>query len=217
LENGRFRTLDWGYGTKLSDMPARIPLDPGNYMLTAGNRDETGNVLVSVSFLELNAGEELPVKVTIPEFPEDSITGFSVSLDHILTSMAGTKVPLESISGNGVVLVWIETGKEPTRHLLNDLPVLKSEFDRWDGWFVFLTDPERTPEGFDPESVAGTPANTLFASDPGLNLLRSVHGSSPLERPWPVVLYCNGSGEVIFASEGYRIGTGQQLLRKLRK
>lgn len=217
LESGRFRTLDWGYGTKLSDMPARIPLDPGSYMLTAGNRDETGNILVSVSFLELKAGEELPVKVTIPEFPDESVTGLSVSLDHNLISMAGTKVPLDSLSGNGVVLMWIEPGKEPTRHLLNDLPVLKSEFDRWDGWFVFLTDPERTPEGFDPESVAGSPENTLFVSDPGLNLLRSVHGSSPQERPWPVVLYCNGSGEVIFASEGYRIGTGQQLLRKLRK
>lgn len=216
VDNDRIRTLDWGYGVKISEISARIPLDPGMYMLTTGNRDETGNVMTSVSFLELNPGEELPVKVSIPEFPEESVAGFSVDLDYTLTSMAGTKVPLDSISGMGVVLVWIEPGKEPTRHLLNDLPVLKSEFDRWGGWFVFLTDPDRTPGEFDPESVTGTPGNTLFASDPGLQLLESVAGSTIRERPWPVVLYCSGSGEVLFASEGYRIGTGQQLLRKIR-
>ncbi|MDX9728054.1 MAG: transglutaminase domain-containing protein [Bacteroidales bacterium] len=215
IENGRIRTLDWEYGLKINDMPARIPLDPGTLMLTTGIRDETGNVMTSVSFLDLKPGEELPVMVTIPDFPEESVAGFPVNLDYTLTTMSGDEVPLDSISGRGVVLVWIEPGKEPTRHLLNDLPELKSEFDSWGGWFVFLTHPDRTPEGFDPESVAGTPENTLFATDSGLQLLDSVAGSSR-ERPWPVVLYCSGSGEVLFASEGYRIGTGQQLLRKLR-
>jgi hypothetical protein len=186
-------------------------------MLTTGNRDKTGNVMTSVSFLELNPGEELPVMVAIPAFPEESIEGFSVNLDFTLTSMSGKEVRLDSISGGGVVLVWIEPGKEPTRHLLNDLPELKNEFDRWGGWFVFLTDPERTPAGFNQESVAGTPANTLFAYDPGLQLLATVAGSSTREKPWPVVLYCNGSGEVFYVSEGYRIGTGKHLLRKLRK
>ncbi|MHC1731511.1 MAG: transglutaminase domain-containing protein [Bacteroidales bacterium] len=217
VKNGRFRTLDWGYGMKVSDIPSRIPLDPGSYMLTTGSRDETGNVMTSVSFLELNPGEELPVMVSIPAFPEESVAGFLINLDYTLTLMSGKKVRLDSISGGGVVLVWIEPGKEPTRHLLNDLPELKNEFDRWGGWFVFLTDPERTPAGFNPESVAGTPENALFASDPGLQLLASVDGSSTQARPWPVVLYCNRSGEVLFASEGYRIGTGQHLLRQLRK
>jgi transglutaminase-like putative cysteine protease len=217
VENGRFRTLDWGYGLKVAELPSRIQLDPGTYMLTTGNRDETGNVLTSVSFMELNPAEELTVKVTVPLFSKESVAGFSINLDHILTAMSGDEVRLDSISGRGVVLLWIEPGKEPTRHLLNDLPVLKSEFDNWGGRFVFLTDPERTPGGFEPESVTGTPENTLFAVDSGLKFLGSVAGSSSMERLLPVVLYCNGSGEVIFASEGYRIGTGQQLLRKLRK
>ena len=216
VENGRFRTLDWGYGMKINDMPERIALDPGTYMLTTGNRDETGNVMTSVSFIELGPGEMLDVKVSIPEHNDERTAGFSVVLDRTLTSSSGRQVRLDSIAGRGLVLVWIEPGKEPTRHFLNDLLALKEEFDRWGGWFVFLTDPERTPGGFNPESVAGTPENTLFVSDPGLRMLSSVPGRSTGERPWPVILYCNSEGEVLFASEGYRIGTGQQILRKTR-
>jgi len=215
-EKGRFRTIDYGYGKKISDMTERIPLDPGTYMLTIGNRNDAGNVMTSVTFLELNPGEDLPVKVIIPDFPEENAAGFSISLDHTLTSVSGAKAPLDSISGRGVVLVWIEPGREPTRHLLNDIPALKHEFDSWGGWFVFLTDPERTPGGYNPESVTGTPVNAFFATDPGLEFLSTVPGKKPEERLWPVVLYCDGAGKVLFSSEGYRIGTGQLLLRKIR-
>ena len=176
-----------------------------------------GNVLASVSFLELKPGEELPVSVTLRDLPESAFTGLKISLEPSVKFFSGETKTLSSLSSKGLVLVWIEPGKEPTRHLLNDLPGLKEEFDRWGGWFVFLTDPDRMPEGFTPESVGGTPENTLFATDPGLELLRSLHGSGLRHRPMPVVICCNSAGEVIFSSEGYRIGTGQQLLKEIKE
>lgn len=215
VENGKFRTLDYGYGEKISDLAGHIPLDPGIYMLTTGNRDENGNVLASVSFFELKPGEELQVNVTLRDLPESTFTGVKISLEPSVQSFSGEKIILSSLSGKGLVLVWIEPGKEPTRHLLNDLPGLKQEFDRWGGWFVFLTDPDRMPADFTPGSVGGTPENTLFATDQGLELLRSLPGSGSAARPMPVVICCNKAGEVIFSSEGYRIGTGQQLLKKI--
>ena len=215
VENGRFRTLDYGYGEKISNLPEQIPLDPGIYMLTTGNRDETGNVLASVSFLELKPGEELTVNVTLRDLPESTFTGVKLSLEPSVKSFSGENIILNTLSSKGLVLIWIEPGKEPTRHLLNDLPGLKKEFDSWGGKFLFLTDPERIPEGFLAESVAGTPANSLFASDPGLELLRSLPGSGNAVRPMPVVICCDSAGKVIFSSEGYRIGTGQQLLKKI--
>ena len=217
VENGRFITLDYGYGEKISNLPQRIPLDPGIYMLTTGNRDEAGNVLASVSFLELKPGEELPVSVILRDLPESAFTGLKISLEPSVKFISGETKTLSSLSSKGLVLIWIEPGQEPTRHLLNDLPGLKEEFDRWGGCFVFLTDPERMPEGFTPESVGGTPENTLFASDPGLDLLRSLPGSGTAARPMPVVICCDSSGEVLFSSEGYRIGTGQQLLKKIKE
>ena len=40
----------------------------------------------------------------------------------------------------GMVIIWIDPEKEPTKHIFNDLPDLKQEFDSM-GWkFVFLSD-----------------------------------------------------------------------------
>ena len=82
---------------------------------------------------------------------------------------------------------------------------------------MFLTDPARNPEGFNPESVAGIPENTVFAADSNLELMTSMLGSGSSSRPLPVVLCCNSKGEILFSSEGYRIGTGQQILKKIRQ
>lgn len=217
LENGRFRTLDYGYGVKISELPDRLALDPGTYMLTTGNRDEFGNVMASVSFYELKPGQELPVEVTLRKLPESGLTGEKINLEQTLQSYTGEKASLSSLAEKGLVLIWMEPGREPTRHILNDLPGLKDEFDKWGGWFVFLTDPSRSPEGFNPESVAGIPENALFAADGNLELMTSLLGSGSSSRPLPVVLCCNSKGEILFSSEGYRIGTGQQILKKIRQ
>jgi len=65
LENGRYKTLDYGYEVKINDLPGRLPLAPGRYMLTTGNRDENGNVLASVSFFDLSPGENATVEVKL--------------------------------------------------------------------------------------------------------------------------------------------------------
>jgi transglutaminase-like putative cysteine protease len=65
LENGRYETLDYGYEVKINDLPGRLPLAPGRYMLTTGNRDENGNVLASVSFFDLSPGEDAIVEVKL--------------------------------------------------------------------------------------------------------------------------------------------------------
>ncbi|MDM8003787.1 MAG: hypothetical protein QUS66_12980 [Bacteroidota bacterium] len=217
LENGKFRTLDYGYGVKISQLPDRLTLDPGTYMLTTGNRDEFGNVMASVSFYELKPGQELPVEVALRKLPESGLAGEKISLEKQVVQYSGEKTNLNSLAEKGLVMIWMEPGREPTRHILNDLPGLKDEFDRWGGWFVFLTDPSRTPEGFNPESIAGIPVNTVFGADNNLELMTSLLGSGSSSRPLPVVLCCNSKGEILFSSEGYRIGTGQQVLKKIRQ
>lgn len=65
LENGRYKTLDYGYEVKINDLAGRLPLATGRYMLTTGNRDEKGNVLASVSFFDLSPGEDARVEVIL--------------------------------------------------------------------------------------------------------------------------------------------------------
>jgi len=217
LEKGKFKTLDYGYGVKISDLPGDITLDPGTYMLTTGNRDENGNVMSSIRFFDLAPGEKKEIIVSLRELPLSGITREKTDLTGELLSFTGQKISLNSLREKGVVMLWVEPGKEPTRHLLNDLPSYKKEFDDWGGWFIFLTDPARTPASFNPEDITGTPLNTLFVSDMALTQMDSFLGSESSERQMPVVLYLNSEGEVLFSSEGYRIDTGEQILKKIRQ
>ena len=216
VEEGKYNTLDFGYGVKISDMPRAISLDPGTYMLTTGNRDENGNVLASVSFITLDPGGEVTIMVDLRETPQSSLSGGKISLTGELLSYAGEKINLNSPSEKGYVFIWIEPGREPTRHILNDLPRLKKEFDAWGGRFIFLTDPARTPEGFSPDEISGTPGNALFATDTDLEFMTAALGKGSSERPLPVVVCCDADGDILFSSEGYRIGTGEQILKKIR-
>lgn len=217
LERGRFITLDFGYGEKISSLPRRIPLDPGIYMLTTGNRDERGDVMASLSFLELKPGEELQLNVNLRTFTADAIEGGNINLDAVIADYRGGTHRLGHLADNGLVLVWIEPGREPTRHFLNDLPRFKKEFDDWGGQFVFMTDTENTSHGFSTESVTGSPEKSIFAIDGNLELMTSLLGGGSSDKPQPVVLYCDSTGEILFSSEGYRIGTSRQLMEKIRE
>lgn len=217
IESGRLTTLDWGYGVRLRDLPDTLSLDPGNYMLTTGNRDADGNIMASVSFVRLTPGEMITLDVTPRQLPAGLPSGGRINLDTFITPHTGADLLLSSLAGKGVVMAWLEPGREPTRHLLNDLPALKQEYEDWGGWFIFFTDPQRGQADFSPESVEGIPEKTIFAIDDRFRLMASLPGVTGRERALPVVIYCNSRGDILFSSEGYRIGTGQQLLARIQE
>lgn len=216
FENGRYNTLDYGYEVRVTDLPEKIPLVPGRYMLTTGNRDEDGNVLASVSFFDLSPGEETRMEVKLRIKEEKTLPAGKIGLDRTITAHTGDEHDLKMLADKGVALLWIEPGKEPTRHLLNELPALKKEFDAWGGRFIFLYDPSTASGSFKPEEITGMPAKSIFSPDKGLTLLLSSLGGAAADHPLPVAAYCDSTGNILFLSEGYRIGTGEQILRSIR-
>jgi hypothetical protein len=109
-----------------------------------------------------------------------------------------------------MVIFWIDPEKEPTKHIFNDLPDLKPEFDRWGGKFVFLSD---APD-FDKVSVKGMPVNTFFGRDDKMTVLKSrLKFNLSTEINLPVVVVTDNDGNIVFLSTGYRIGIGEEILK----
>jgi hypothetical protein len=109
----------------------------------------------------------------------------------------------------------VEPDEEPTRHIFNDLPHLKSDLDEWGGYFLFLTDPAIKWEGFNNEELKSLPANLLCGYDN--KLLYSdfkSFDSSGIRLPFVVV--ADRKGNIMYTSSGYRIGIGEQILRFAR-
>ncbi len=216
LENGLYKTLDYGEGVRVEDIPEKLPLAPGRYMLTTGNREGNGNVLASLNFFELSMGEDARVEVKLRHKENNLLTGRKIDFEKTITPYNGKKTALKSLSGKGVVLIWIEPGKEPTRHILNDLLQLKKEFDEWGGNFIFMYNPSATSESFQPGDINGLPGNSIYAPDNELALMLSSLNGSMADHPLPVVVCCDRTGNILFLSEGYRIGTGEQIRKYIR-
>jgi hypothetical protein len=122
------------------------------------------------------------------------------------------------VSGKGAVLVWIEPEREPTKHFLNDLPLLKDEFDKWGGCFIFLsTAPGTDNVLFNPHGYKGLPSKSYSRSDidPGI-LKNSGLGDLTLLMNYPLIILTDKDGNIVYSSSGYRIGIAQQILKNIR-
>ena len=165
FENGRYNTLEYDYNKKITDFKDELALSPGSYMLVTGNRLTGSRILSSLSFFDLSDGEHKTVEVKIrKDITGNKILG-KIDLKSIISLFDTPGVTREKILEKGVVILWIEPDKEPTKHIFNDLPHLKSELDEWGGYFLFLTDPALKWEGFKNEELKSLPANLFCGYD----------------------------------------------------
>jgi transglutaminase-like putative cysteine protease len=217
FENGRYNTLEYDYNKKITSFKEEIPLPPGHYMLVTGNRLSDSKILSNISFFDLGVNEHRTIDVKIrKDLTEKKILG------HIDPKMINSICQKNTtsqfcVNDKGNVIIWIDPDQEPTRHIFNDLPLLKTELDAWGGRFLFLSDPSAVAEKFDSGNIKGLPANSSFAVDKGRMFLKDfVKNDGSAGMNLPVVIVTDRLGNILFSSSGYRIGIGEQILKSLR-
>ena len=213
FENGRYNTLEYDYNKKITDFKEALPLPSGHYMLVTGNRLSDSKILSNISFFDLSENEHKTIDVKIrKDASEKKILG-KIDLKKIYTLSHLNNSSQSCINNKGLVIIWIDPEKEPTKHIFNDLPLLKTELDVWGGKFLFLSD----SNSFNPENVKGLPANSSFGIDNQMSVLKnSLKLNLPPELNLPVVLITDRDGNILFISTGYRIGIGEQILKYSR-
>jgi transglutaminase-like putative cysteine protease len=217
FSNGRYNTLEYDFNKKISDFHDELELDPGYYMLMTGNRVNDSRILSSLTFFELKGNEHKTVAVKLRKENSAVENLGTLSLDNHITLSDGRSVMLKELVKEGLVLCWIEPDREPTRHIFSDLPLLKKELDSWGGSFLFLTDPSKPGSGFDQSSVTGLPQRSYFGTDNGSALLTKICGGVSCSTVrLPLIIMTDKEGNVLLKSEGYRIGIGEQILKKAR-
>jgi hypothetical protein len=185
-------------------------------MLVTGNRISDSRILSTISFFDLTEKEHKTVKIEIKKYPSPHEILGIIDLKTTVLSRDNQQISLDSLIAKGIVISWIEPDKEPTKHIFNDLPLLKSELDNWGGQFVFLTTRTERNNSFINQSLSGLPKKTIFGIDEGSEILKKVsNNTSVSEIRLPYIILVNKTGNIIYKSEGYRIGIGEQILRKV--
>lgn len=219
FENGAFRTLDFENSNTFEKFPAKIVLETGYYCLMTGNRDNDGNVMVKRTFFELKDDQPHTAVIELrPLEVKKKVLGTVNPLENI-TDMQGKTFSLKELIGKkGMVIAIIDPNKEPSRHIMVDIPLLKAEFDEWGGNFLFAIPNDVLRTNFDKNTYKGLPKNTYFAVDDNRKLHRILLNATKNTESnfYPFVFFINTKGEVTFYSSGYRIGIGESLLKETR-
>lgn len=203
LKDGYYRSLDYETDPSVRTFPCSLQIIPGSYLMVTGNRIGEGTVLASLDFFELPAGAKKEAVITLrKDMAPLPVLG---QVDLVKLFAAEPK--------SGVIVAFIEPGKEPSKHLLADLVQKKTELEEWPGKIILVAPDELQMKDLEAQRSKELPSNCTYSfvqTFPMANFLPLLkEGGKYL----PAVLFINRKGDVNFISEGYRIGTGDELVK----
>jgi hypothetical protein len=222
LSDGVYRSLEFEYGQSINDFNEPVTMEAGDYYLVTGNRQADGSVLSSLTFFVVPENKTVDVPVTMREsFEPQQTLGTIVQANYTLIRYSDSKtLNISDLSSDkGVIFIWIDPDKEPSKHVLADIPTVRSVIEKWNGGLTFLLTEGKVTPAFSPESFKGLPAQSIFAFDHQGKLLETISKIKGMElhSNLPVIVISDADGNLLFYSQGYKIGIGEQLAKEINR
>ena len=192
-----------------------VALDPGYYVLTTGTRLSDGSVLARTTFFNIEPGRTTNVDLVMRE-PEKGlriIGNFNSENRYMPVEGEEDKSLLQTTGRGFYVLGFIDGGSEPTTHAMQDIAAVKGQLDGWGRSFVFLFQNEEHKRNFDLKNFQNLPNNVTFGFEDGSMLKELVANMRLQNNSLPIFIVANTQNEIVFISQGYTIGLGEQLMK----
>ena len=227
IENGTAHLLnfdegqaDMGNGTTWSNtFKNGYKLDAGTYMLTTGTRLANGSVLASNRIFEIVKGQTTTLPLEIRQNTNEVTVIGSFNSESLVTK-DGKEVSLLSQTGRGYYVVGIlGVGQEPTNHALHDIEKMKEAFEAWGRPVVLLFESEADAAKFNHDEFPGLPSTVQFALDKDGSVRKQIAREMKLmnEKQMPMFIIADTFNRVVFVSQGYTIGLGEQMQGVFKK
>jgi len=221
FKDGVYRTLQFEEEKPLSKFASSVEVPAGNYMLVTGNRQQDGSTLCRVEYFEIKANETKKLPVNVRDVQKTENIWGKVNLDHFsLKQFSDNKLVIlsELVDNKPFVVIMIDPNKEPSKHVMADLQPVKAILEKWGGSILFMLQPNKTVQTFKPEIFPELPSQSIFAWDVDGKFLAEISKikSTQLSESMPVIVIGDSEGNLNYFSKGYRIGVGEQLIKKLK-
>lgn len=227
IENGTAQLLnfdegqaDMGNGTTWSNtFKNGYKLDAGTYMLTTGTRLANGSVLASNRIFDIVKGQTTTLPLEIRQNTNEVTVIGSFNSESLVTK-DGKEVSLLSQTGRGYYVVGIlGVGQEPTNHALHDIEKMKEAFEAWGRPVVLLFESEADAAKFNHDEFPGLPSTVQFALDKDGSVRKQIAREMKLmnEKQMPMFIIADTFNRVVFVSQGYTIGLGEQMQGVFKK
>lgn len=218
MENGNFVTLN--YEDEVNRFPAKLSLDAGSYRLMIGSRANDGSVTVETRYFDIREGVSESVMVSLPKVEKGIQVQGIVDPNTIVALSDGSKKNLKELTNKkGLFICFSDPDKEPTKHILQDLPAYQQYIEEWGGGVLFVVPDDKLSSAFDASAFKGLPKQSLWLTDANRTLLNSVANALQIEfsNNFPLVIYLSTNGGILYSSQGYRIGIGENIVKTIEE
>lgn len=218
LENGNFETLN--YEDEIKSLPAKLSLDAGAYRVMIGSRANDGSVTIETRNFEIKEGTSESVVISLPKVEKGIQVQAIVDPNTIVTLGNGSKKTLKELTNKkGLFICFSDPDKEPTKHVLQDFPAHQQYIEEWGGGVLFVVPDDKLSSAFDVSAFKGLPKQSLWLTDTNRTLLNSVANALQIEfsNNFPLVIYLSTNGGILYSSQGYRIGIGENIVKTIEE
>ena len=216
FKDGDFQTLDYEDDPSVSKFPCTFDLDAGYYRLMSGSRANDGSVAVHVDYFELKADTPLEIAVTLPEINGKLLVLGNVDMNTLITEADGCRKSLKTFDRNkGLIICFLDPGKEPSKHLLQNFPDQQRDLEAWGGGILLMIPEDKNSTAFNSAIFKNLPQQTEWAIDYDRSLLKVIVKELQIEfyDNFPLTVYLSINGGILYFSEGYKIGISEEILK----
>ena len=229
LPTGKLQTLnfesgdvDMGGGDTWSALLKKpLSMDEGHYMLVTGTRMANGSVLAEMSFFNVEPGKTSDIKLEMRESQDDvQVIGNFNSENKFKRADNGEETSLMATTGRGYYVVAVLGARqEPTNHAMRDIAAVKKDLEEWGRGMVLLFPDEKGFQNFDPKEFGELPTTITYGIDIDKTIQKEIAAAMKLQNAntLPIFIIADTFNRVVFVSQGYTIGLGDQLMKVIHK
>lgn len=213
LEQGRYQTLElgdraWAEGRLSLQLPA------GFYRLLSCRRLPTGALLARQWRFELRPDGRRELTLSRRSVQLREILSPKPIPDFVLYDGKGQPCSMAEVCRDRAnLLLWLEEGKEPTEHILNELLELQEDYRRLDAQLIFvISSPKALKDPRIQGALAALPQVKVYYDDFRDTLSSLARRLYVDPDKLPLLVLCWEGLCAMYGSSGYNVGLGKLAL-----
>ncbi len=216
IKDGKCSLMNYGEDDNYESLlKGRSEINTGDYILITGTRMADGSVMSHIEVFPVAPDTTITVPLIMRTSTRDvQVIGSFNSENRYLPIDKSSLISILSTTGRGYyVLGMIAPSDEPTNHTLRDISLTASHLEGWGGKILLLFRNDSEAKRFRFEDFPNLPNTISFGIDKDGAILseiqREMHLTSDI---MPIFIIADTFNRVVFLSQGYTIGLGEQLV-----
>lgn len=216
LTGGMYQTLELSREKWEGDR-LRVRVSAGEYRVITDNRLPNGNLYASKYHFTLAPGETRTIRLRKHQADLSEMLGSYGLEEFKVWDSQGQEVTGSELTKNGAVLLWLEEGREPTEHILNEMLDLEADFRSLPADVVFLVRSREALENAKLQKVLEVFPRIRVYYDPFVPNVETLARRMYVDpEKLPLILVATGALTAVYACSGYNVGSGDMVVKVCR-